>query len=300
MTRRLDSKLCIFCPTQSSRNGEHVWPQWFLRTLTSGDGQFTTWVDQEPIRDREDRPRTQTSLHRVKVPMCDGAGGRSCGCNGDLNRRFEEPTKPLIRQLITNDGNATFNGQQATVVALWLLKTWLLLAHPSAEDSRNNIPALQSLRWTAAPDNVWRWMVTDALPPPGLSMWCHKRSALPTDQTATRQVPLPTIVVDDREVEFRSIRASISFLDVSVVYHPDWAIDHPLEREGRALRLWPRDSDQPADFTSLRPVDTRDMNWFKGPRLVFLPGSFPSSDLPPLSDSLNGLMRPPVQALDIK
>jgi hypothetical protein len=32
------------------------------------------------------------------------------------------------------------------------------------------------------------------------------------------------------------------FLDVELVYHPGWEIEHPLEVDGRAARLWPRDS----------------------------------------------------------
>jgi hypothetical protein len=291
MTRRFEGKSCIFCPKPSSRGGEHVWTEWFLKMFPLTDGPYTTLEDGEPIQDRNGNPRTQTSIRRVKVPMCNGDGEPGGGCNGELNRRFEEPAKLLVRKLMASDGDIVFDGQQATIVGLWLLKTWLLLAHPLAEDSQVDIPAL---RWTSATDDLWSWMVASRPPPEGLSVWANKRSAPPNDQTPTRRVPLPTVIADGREIEFLSSRAGVRFLDVGVVYHPGWEIDHPLEREGRALRLWPRDSDQPADFARLPPVDTNDTNWLSGPRLHFYPGTFASSNLPPLSASLT-----PMQLMDL-
>jgi hypothetical protein len=69
------------------------------------------------------------------------------------------------------------SGPHAMDVARGFLKTWLLLAHPAAQES------------------------------------------------------------DPRSLQFRAKRAGVLFLDVSLVYHPGWEIEHPLEAAGRALRL---------------------------------------------------------------
>jgi len=79
----------------------------------------------------------------------------------------------------------------------------------------------------------------------------------------------------------------VLFLDVSLVYHPGWEIEHPLELDGRALRLWPRAADAEADFASLPPVHPKVMGWLKGPTLHFLPGALGSANLPPLSPSFD-------------
>jgi len=102
-----------------------------------------------------------------------------------------------------------------------------------------------------------------------------------------QHIPLPTVIADGRTIQFRAKRAGVLFLDVSLVYHPGWEIEHPLEAAGRALRLWPRAADAEAGFASLPPVHSKDMGWLKGPTLDFLPGALGSADLPPLSSSFD-------------
>ncbi len=136
-------------------------------------------------------------------------------------------------------------------------------------------------------------------PPAGLSVRANRRGDEGLGDGSTWRIALPTVVADGREVEFMSHRAGVRFLDVSLVYHPGWEIKHPLEVEGRALRLWPRDPNEPADFTVLPPVDPKDTSWLKGPRLPFFPGTFPSADLPPLSADLNLMMDLPHRFLQM-
>jgi hypothetical protein len=103
----------------------------------------------------------------------------------------------------------------------------------------------------------------------------------------TQHIPLPTVIADGRTIQFRAKRAGVLFLDVSLVYHPGWEIEHPLEAAGRALRLWPRSADAEADFASLPPVHSKVMGWLKGPTLYFLPGALRSANLPSLSPSFD-------------
>jgi hypothetical protein len=170
------------------------------------------------------------------------------------------------------------------VVALWFLKTWLLLAHSAARESD---PGVIPARWDSGSDDLYSWMVTNQPSPTGLSIWVTRRAEEGPEPAVTQHIPLPTVIADDRTIQFRAKRAGVLFLDVSLVYHPGWGIEHPLEAAGRALRLWPRAADAEADFASLPPVHSKDMGWLKGPTLYFLPGALGSINLPPLSSSLD-------------
>ena len=162
------------------------------------------------------------------------------------------------------------SGPDAMVVARWFLKTWLLLAHSAARESA---PEVTPGRWDSGSDDLYGWMVTNQPPPTGLSIWVTRRAEEGPEPAVTRHIPLPTVVADGRTIQFRAKRAGVQFLDVSLVYHPGWEIEHPLEAAGRALRLWPRVADAEADFASLPPVHSKDMGWLKGPTLYFLPGA---------------------------
>ena len=89
----------------------------------------------------------------------------------------------------------------------------------------------------------------------------------------TRHIPLPTVVADGRKIEFRVKRAGLRSLDVSLLYHPGWEIAHPLEADGRALRLWPREVDSGvADSASLQPVHPQGYGLGRGANDSLRPG----------------------------
>jgi hypothetical protein len=279
MPKQFEGKTCVLCRRRpSSPTGEHVWPRWLLKMFPPGEKQYTWWISGEQVSKRDGQPRTHTSVGAVKLPMC-------VTCNNKaLEPRFEKPAKPLIRLLMDRDGNARFGGNDARFVALWFLKTWLLLAHPAARESD---PDVTPARWDSVGDDLYSWLVINQPPPVGFSIWVTKRAEGLPDPAVTRRIPLPTVVADGREIQFRVKRAGVQFLDVSLVYHPGWEIEHPLEAEGRALRLWPRQADAGADFSSVPAVHPNDTAWLKGPRLHFLPDAFGSDDLPPLSPSFD-------------
>lgn len=280
MPKQFEGETCVLCKARaSSRTGEHVWPLWLLDMFSPTDGPYSWWKSGKQVSKRNGSPRTHTSVGVVKVPAC-------AICNGFLHRRFEWPAKPLIRSLLAEDGNVVFRGTDAIVVAQWFMKTWLLLAHPAARESD---PGVTPSRWEAVSEAWYGWMVTDQPPPTGFSIWVTRRAEGVPRPAVTRRIPLPTVVADGREIQFRVKRAGVRFLDVSLVYHPDWEIEHPLEAEGRALRLWPLEAEGGADFASLPPVHPRDLAWLKGPRLHFLPDAFGGDDLPPLSPSFDSM-----------
>ena len=93
----------------------------------------------------------------VKLPVC-------VACNSILGRRFEQPAKPRIRLLMDRDGDVVLSGPHAMDVARWFLKTWLLLAHPAAQESD---PEVTPARWGSGSGDLYSWMVTSQPPPPG-------------------------------------------------------------------------------------------------------------------------------------
>jgi hypothetical protein len=207
--------------------------------------------------------------------------------NAHLNTRFEN-VKPLVRELLAANGHVVLDGSQALDLGVWMVKTWALLAHPKA---RYGAPGVTLTQWDTAPLSIWQWMATDAAPPPGLSVWVSHRGTRVTSRPR-RVIDLPLVQADGAQFDFVERRWGFKFLDVSLVHHPGWEIDHPLERDGRAIRIWPRQPGQPADFRGLVPIDPEEFAWRKSLTIRFRPGCFPSEALPPLSEHFNPLGDP--------
>lgn len=86
------------------------------------------------------------------------------------------------------------------------------------------------------PDDIYEWTVTSQPPPAGLSVWIAKRAG---DDPSPYRTPLPTIVADGQTTRFQAFSHGLDFLDagfldVDLVYHPGWQIEHPLVEEGGA------------------------------------------------------------------
>lgn len=275
MPRQFDGQLCVLCRVRpSSREGEHVWTEWFLSMFPGSEGPYTRLINGEAERTRDGvTVRKHSATERVKVPCC-------TICNGKLDKRFEKLAKPIVRVLFESDGAVTLTRLEAKTLGLWLLKTWLLLAHPRAESS---MPGQSPQRWylSQVPDDLYAWMITGGEPPPGLSLWAAREDPSLTPPDEPRRLPLPTVVADGQTMRFQAFRCSVRFLDVTLVYQPGWEIAHPLESEGRAVRLWPS-AGSPVDFRSLPPVAVRDTVWVEGPTLHFVSGYYGRAELPPI------------------
>jgi hypothetical protein len=268
----------VFCKAPSSKNGEHVLPSWLLEMFPADDGPYTTWKGKDPVLRRDGEIRTQTSMARAKLPMC-------VAHNAGLARRFERPAKAIVRHVLRMNGSTLVPSSDAAVLALWLLKTWLLLAHPNVRYS----DGIERPRWeTGAGRSLWHWMAVDEAPPAGFSVWLSKRVDFDDEAEHSRVIRLPTIVLADREIVFRVKEAGIRWLNVALVYHPGWEILYPPETEHRAIRLWPRTTDAgDVDLGELTPLLGHDTAWLAGPRLRFSPGTYERGHLPPIDSSFD-------------
>lgn len=135
-------------------------------------------------------------------------------------------------------------------------------------------------------EDLYSWSVNGRRPPPGLSVWASKFQPVQSDDPEPRQIFLPTVVADGGETAFRSFEAGLVGTWVTLVYHPEWPIAHPLEAEGAAVRMWPRPNPEPVHFTGMPRVSSRDPVWLPGPRITFRDDTYRAADMPPLSTSL--------------
>jgi len=253
-----------------------VLPTWLLDMWPARFGPFTLHRNGESVLARDGNVRPQTSAARFKLPMCPS-------CNGELDRRFEKPAKQLIRRIFNSDG--VLDPPEAEIVGLWFVKTWLLLAHPEV---RVSDPGFDPKPWVPPEQHHYEWMITGMAPPPGLSAWLVKLDRT-VQAPATRHIALPKVITDGKTVRFRSFQFGLSWLDVSLVYRPNWTIDHPLEGEHRAARLWPPSGGNGLDVGTLPFVPEREMAWLKGPTIHLQPNVYGKMEIPALSPSTDFL-----------
>jgi hypothetical protein len=271
---------CIFCAEPSSPTGEHVLDTWALKMFPQKVDEYSLYKSDEPVLDRDGVPRQDDTVARAKLPMC-------VEHNGILNTRFGQPAKPIIRKLLDSGGEVVLDAAEAEIAARWYVKTWLLLGHPRVVWTQ---PGWDVPPWEPVPADLYSWMVSGQQPPPGLSAWAFKHAGRKAPDDQVRRLPLLTMVIDTETVKFQVMCFGLGAVEVHLAYHPRWEIDHPLEREHRAIRLWPRPSPHEDDFAALPVIERGEVRWWEGFMFVFPPGTSPNG-LPPLSETSEALNR---------
>lgn len=281
MTERFTDKTCALCRARPSTPlGEHAWPRWYFKDPRFPQDRYVWTKNGKPVTRRDDvTPVEEKDRTRVRLPVCKE-------CNAELDRRFEHPSKHVLRRLFAGPPLPSLTAGEVEKAALWLLKTWLLLSRPDVEYAHDRIyPQAQSILWAQlAPPQFYRWLVNNDPPPEGLSLWLHRSDDL-HDPAAGRgqELMLPTVHEGGHTVRFESYQVRLHGLSVVLALHPRWPIDHPLEASGQAVRLWPH---PPAgfDFNTLAPVPpSQHVVWCRGLDVELEPGALNSGLLPALS-----------------
>lgn len=265
-----------------------MWPRWLLALWEAdGKGPYTLHKGGDPLRRRDGQPLTRPNLTRVKLPVCNPEDGS--GCNALLHRRYEERYQSLVERAFALD---RLTAVERDGLGRWLLKTWLLSAHPQVWHEVDGHPQadLRPEPWTGAPDDLFSWLVAEPEvdPPMGFSVWVTRESSTVTvPMSERRHIPLPSFRVGSGpEVVFRSKTTTVFDLTVALVHHPGWRIDHPAETEGKAARLWPPEGTD-LDLSAMPIVPKNETQFAGHPRLGLAEGSDPERDLPPLSPDIN-------------
>jgi len=241
--RSLEGQPCALCSNGvSTRDGEHVIPRWFLRLyLSAADGSYTTEVNGESVLNSRSTPRKH-SWPEVRLPACEN-------CNRALRDRFEiGASQGVVQNFFGAPFTFDTSAIDARLLGLWLLKTWVLLAHPKAVRTNGRGPS----PWSGGPD-LWSWTATGDEPPASLSLWINRQ-----DINATAG---GGVQVDVRIAGQAFIRGAY---DVHVVALDGEIIGDAPTAESGLLRLWPPSGD--ARLASL-PVLARDhFRWLVGSR----------------------------------
>jgi hypothetical protein len=258
---------CALCASAlSTPVGEHVLSRSLVRALFPlRRGPYTT-TSSEGVRYRQ-------QFDSVKLPCCST-------CNNELARRFENPGAEPARRLLSVERPALTPDESRHAV-LWLLKTWLLLAHPRSEFQ---LATPRPRPWFSAPAGVFSWLVTGQSPPAGLSIWAflHDQERL-TDQQerSTPWMALPTVVADGVTTRFQVLDLTLALVNVTLVFHPGWPIAHVPASVGEVIQLWPLAAD--TGLERLPVLSYRPLRWWVGPELRFRPGAFPEENMRPLT-----------------
>jgi hypothetical protein len=246
---------CVFCGAPSSRAGEHVLPRWLLRRW-HGQGPFTHELNGRPIRDRRGAPRTASDLPPNLLAVCDQTSGQDC--NGRLNRLYEQPAKRLVRAVL-DQAEALDGTSLVAAFARWWIKTILLLGHARTTSA---FPGAASRSSWDLPVHVYQQLLTGAVPS-DISLWL----AVSDDANGAGRLPervrmfLPTTSAPDcaggkpATLLLGFHQAGTRVLLAQLVLHPLCDLEHPFERAGLAVRVWP-DPPERLDVTTLPALDT--------------------------------------------
>jgi len=286
----------LCCTAPASRVGEHAIPDWF-RKDQAVDGPYTTYDDGRPFPKRDGSPRRRQAYEAVTLPVCDAETGNDC--NGILARRFENPARPVIRDLVYQ--SLPLSPSETAAFSLWALKTTLLLAHPQARFAASE---LQPQAWDlgAVSDDLYGWMITGQAPPDSLSLWLTRPGRQAVRTASESLIPLPIVVINGKTTRFRSFEFDHRFdragmLRLTLVHHPGWPIENPLEEGGRAFRLWPLPPGARLDIASIPRIRWAELGWLGGFRLVFRE-DVELTKLPPLSPATAFMTLPGVMAVE--
>lgn len=287
--KKFADTLCVFCRERpSSRLGEHAWPLWLLEVFTQSDGPYHSEINGKAVLKRDGRRREYSSLPTVQTPCCEL-------CNRELNRRFEQHPKTVIRKVMDTCGMVVLSPEESNLFGLWWLKTMLLLSHENTVDSA---VAVSPERWDLklVPDDLYTWMVTGAAPPGGLSVWVSRRSDTTVPTTCDPPIMyLPTVIADGWKARFMMKRACLRFCEVTLVYHPGWPFEHPLEATHETVRVWPSSANG-LDLKALGETNPWPTAWVPGPTLRFADHAYGSVPLPSLQNLNHGAHVPGVIA----
>lgn len=248
----------MMCAAPSVGVGEHVWPTWLLDDFDD-EGPFTVGRSGSPITRRDDiTPIGADRMYGVHVPMC-GA------CNHALGVAVEEPAKPVVRQILQVGERESLPDLQlgeAEALARWAAKVAMLLQHPDARHDNERVERIGRESREEAWHPQWAsWLPGALATPSALSVYATRRAWRWEGEYsgARASIFLPRLTVDGVDQCFMTWGCGIRGLDLRVVWHPNWEINHPLVATGRAARVWP--ARDPVLLSTLPVVDPRELSF---------------------------------------
>lgn len=224
---------CVFCGSQATGQGEHVFPTWYLEPWDD-QGPFTQEVNGEPILRRDGSIQRRQEATRVMLSVCGS-------CNAWLNQTFEILAKPHVRAVL--DRLQGLDAAATMAFARWWVKTLLLSRHPA---SCSSFPGKRPARWDFPVDSLPRMRRTNELPA-DLSLWMAilDKGAEAGRLTRRLRIDLPRTIREDgsggrcQSALWGTPLPNGTRLVFQLVFHPLCSFEHPFEAVGLTTKLWP-------------------------------------------------------------
>ncbi|WIY05574.1 hypothetical protein QRX60_17615 [Amycolatopsis mongoliensis] len=252
-------EICAVCGNNpATGQGEHVWPQWFLKAMDALGPPKKPWaVNSIPVVNKRGVPIHHSQRQRVLLPVC-----RTC--NGELNKRFEMPAREVVKELATNGWSGEFNQAEWHSVGMWWAKVLLMLGHPKARlgDRRLNDIAIRFDN----PPHDYRWMVDGSSPPVDLSLWVFRGAIEDSESEFTMVLPDSVAMRSGSTALCHELSLVTEGLCVTVVSHPGVSIDHPLVNRQDAWELL-HNPPQRGDLSKLRSLPGKAVSWMRGEKV---------------------------------
>ncbi|MGX1751420.1 hypothetical protein [Glutamicibacter protophormiae] len=211
--------------------------------------------------------KTQDTPPHIQLDCCEV-------CNDTLNKHFEQPFMELVKGAFA--GNEQTRSESESV-SIWLLKTLLLMTHPSRKKGWN----VNEIAWDSrsTDPNIYRWMTNSAAPPDGLSLFIHHFSSS-MHAAASITMKLPRLIWSTTERRSQSALIGLNQWGFTLVHHPGWKFTHPLEGDPTLKQLWP-----PQEAINFMSIPLRS-DWpleFQEEQILLSGHPKPDLELPPLT-----------------
>lgn len=118
-------RLCIFCGNRANSH-EHVWPTWLARIIEKLPGENKTLFN---IRTNQHGKRSRWQSNKPEIVTRNVC---KVGCNEGWMSDLEKDVAPILRPMISGK-EQTLEGKQQATIAIWLLKTAMVLDSMSSE-----------------------------------------------------------------------------------------------------------------------------------------------------------------------
>jgi hypothetical protein len=243
MAKKRQTGSCSLCGLDAELEREHVLPVWYLTEARYFPADvYTIELNGSPIVRRDGESVSEKHPFRRMLPICSD-------CNKvKLGKRFEDGEGQGGRAArCFFDGAADLDSLELALAAAWLMKTTILVSHPSTVieglPTGGTAPALPVRHAIAR--SLTDWMIAGVQPPDDVSCWVMRcprseQAQVPVDQ---QKFHLPVFGFDGTEFRSRVFQRELPGVDdlysVHVVHHPGSVLTNPLESFPSVRRLSP-------------------------------------------------------------
>ena len=264
---------CAICAIRPAvGKGEHVWPAWFLKDAdAAGPPSFAWSSNGEALLNRHGTPLHFPERQRLLLPACRI-------CNATLDTRIEKPAKEIVRRLAPNSWMGGAEVWEWSAVGLWFAKILLLASHPLALHQH---PEINKHRVVGDWDTEdFSWLIDGSPPPDALSLWVFRAEQEKGTPSVRVLLPKAIHLDDGTTTRFPMTMITLEGICLTLIYHPGWAIEHPLAIDGAAWELL--HSAPKGDLADLPLLPFNAISWRRPNTVVLADGLRLDGTLPPL------------------